>query len=159
MQTVLDELEYYKPTSSHTTSCTPAIRDPVQLTDAPTVNNNVSSLLDTAQSSDTDCEEHLNLRKEWKSFQTTRQSHAQKVMHLNLSEKFLSQILDPVANVYNYSLDSREYVQVSSLSYSDSGSTTLTTVSRHREDSCVQYLSCDDHAEDNKDLSMVHSKT
>lgn len=86
---------------------------------APGTNNNC--VLDIIQSRDSDCEEHL---KEEQDFQTTSQPNERQ----EHPEKFLTHVPDPLANVYNYSLDSREYVLVSPSYTHVSTSTILTTV-------------------------------
>ena len=50
----------------------------------------------------------------------------------------LTQILDPLANAYNYSMDSGEYVLVSGLSCSGGSSSTMfTTIGTNHEDLCT----------------------
>lgn len=92
-------------------------------------------MLDIGQTSDSDCEE-VQLQEEQDFLDTADEQEAVGSVHPTavVSESTLTQIFDPT---YNYSLDSREYVLVSSLSYTGgSASTTLTTVAAgHHEDS------------------------
>lgn len=135
---------------SSTSSHTILAGDSVESTDITCkISNSISCVLDVDQNSDTDGEEHL---QEQQIFHTTRRIGEQKAKNLHPTvtvperSEALTQIVDPTANAYNYSMDSREYVLVSSLSYSGgSESTTFTTIAiaNHHEDSCTQHLSHD----------------
>lgn len=154
LDTVLNELD-----CSSTYNHTKLPGDSVQTTN-PTyrINNSTSCVSDVGQNcSDTEStsEEHLQ-----EPNHTTRVIEESKFKaadnfhpHVATSEGCLTQALDSTANIYNYSLDSREYVLVSSLSYTHSGgsaSTTYTTIDgSHCEDPYTQtqnnnnIMSCD----------------
>ena len=140
LDTVLNELDCI-PTSSHTTL--PGDSNSMKSTSmsCKLINNSISCESNVGQNSDTDGEEHL---QEQQTFHTTRSRAMGENLVENLhptvaeSERCLTQILDPSANAYNYSLDSREYVLVSSLSCSgESGGTMFTTIGSDHEDLCA----------------------
>lgn len=140
LDTVLNELDC---SSTSKADHTALPGEPVQSTNTThKINSSISCVSDISQNSDTDNEENLQKRS---IFHATRS----RVLGENQAENShptvavpqmsLTSILDPTANVYDYSLGSREYVLVSSLSYSGgSGRTTLTTIASHHDDLCVQ---------------------
>lgn len=157
LDTVLNELDC---SSTYTHTKLPG--DSVQTTN-PTyrINNSTSCVSDVGQNcSDTESTSEEHLQEPNQLFHTTRVIEESKFEaadnfhpHVATSERCLTQALDSTANIYNYSLDSREYVLVSSLSYTHSGrsaSTTYTTIDgSHCEDPYIQtqnnnnIMSCD----------------
>lgn len=140
LQTVLNELHYCNSlnlTSNHTSECSSTSKS---------ANDNVSCLLDIAQGSDTDsCDEHLQEQQNFMHslILNNEQDEEEHMLCRTERPRFLTTLLDPKSNMYNISLDSRDYVQFGGTSYIDSGSTILTIVTNDN-DSCEQRLSCDD---------------
>ena len=136
LDTVLNELDCI-PTSSHTTL--PGDSNSISISHK-IINGSISCGSNVGQNSDTDGEEHLH-QQQTTRFRAMGENLVENLHPATVDEserQCRTQILDPLANAYNYSMDSREYVLVSGLSCSGgSGSTMFTTISSNREDLCT----------------------
>lgn len=124
LDTILNELDCI-PTSSHTTL--PGDSNSISISHK-IINGSISCGSNVGQSGDTDGEEHLH-QQQTTRFRAMSENLVENLHPATVDEserQCQTQILDPLANAYNYSLDSREYVLVSGLSCSGgSGSTNV----------------------------------
>ena len=95
--------------------------DPVPLTDAPTANDNIATLLNAAHT-ESESDEHLSLEQD---SQLSTPTDPREVTHHPLSGCSRAPVQQQdQPSPYNFSMEGSDYVQLFSLLYSDSGDST-----------------------------------